>query len=237
MMRRERTKLIVVMGWALTQSSCAVLGGSTIEPARPIENPFGDLYSNADPTKGLIVRTKRGENTVEVEMPGNPSDRTDLIMPLNPNFNDASAMAPGPDYAQTRPSMMDREIASQFPKGSVEDQARRTDLERQLGVMESGEAVPRQDTSYLARVDYVKRLYKDGRFEAGLLEIDQLLRSFPTDPKLYAMRGTLLDRLNYTELAIKNWNESLSLDPTNYSLKKLVEMRTRSLQIKRSTAP
>jgi hypothetical protein len=226
---------ILITAWALAQTSCAVFGGATQEPSRPIENPFGDLYSMADPTKGLIVRTKRGENSVEVEMPGNPADRTDLIMPLNPSYTGQNTMAPLPDYAQTRPSMTDREIASLFPKGSVEDQAKRSDVEKQLGLMESGEAVPHQDTSYLARIDYVKRLYKEGRYEAGLLEIDQLLRSYPTDPKLYAMRGTLLDRLNYTELAVKNWNESLSLDPTNYSLKKLVEMRTRSIQIKRAT--
>ena len=233
-MKRSAAQLILSL-LALTQSSCALFGGASQEPSKPIENPFGDLYSMSDPTRGLIVRTKRGDNSVEVEMPGNPSDRTDLIMPLNPNFG-AGSMAPLPnDYAQTRPSMMDREIASQFPRGQAEDQARRQDIEKTLGVMESQEAVPQQETSYLARIDYVKRLYKDGRYEAGLIELDQLLRSYPTDPKLYAMRGTLLDRLNYTELAIKNWNESLQLDPSNYSLKKLVEMRMRSLQIKRST--
>ena len=59
----------------------------------------------------------------------------------------------------------------------------------------------------------------------NLVELDQMIRQYPTDPKLYEMKGTLLDRLGYRELALKAWDESLELDPANGSLKKFMQRR------------
>ena len=91
--------------------------------------------------------------------------------------------------------------------------------------MPSEDSVPASDESYLGALDQVKHLYHAGRFEAGLVEIDGLIRQYPTAPRLHQMRGTLLDRLGQSELALKSWNQALRLDPKNASLRKFIERR------------
>ena len=98
--------------------------------------------------------------------------------------------------------------------------------------MESEDSAPAADYSYLAALDHIKQLYKGARYEAALLEIDELVRAYPTDPKIYEMRGTLLDRLGRGDLAIKSWNQALRFDPGNQSLRRFIERK----QQKRSLA-
>jgi len=101
----------------------------------------------------------------------------------------------------------------------------RRDIEKDLGLMGVAEDTPLPEQSYLGAIDQVKQLYRAGRFEAALVEVDDLLRLYPTDPKLYEMRGTLLDRLGKFDLAIRSWKQALRLEPTNTSLRKVVERK------------
>jgi predicted RNA polymerase sigma factor len=39
------------------------------------------------------------------------------------------------------------------------------------------------------------------------------------------MRGTLLDRLGYAELALKAWQEALELRPENATLRRFIERK------------
>jgi len=79
----------------------------------------------------------------------------------------------------------------------------------------------------------VKQLYRVARYEAALLEVDELLVVYPTDSKIHEMRGTLLDRLGRTDLAIRSWNQAIRLNPGNESLRRFVERRANT---KRSPA-
>lgn len=49
--------------------------------------------------------------------------------------------------------------------------------------------------------------------------------SYQTDPRLHQMRGTLLDRMGRTELAIKAWQQALRFDQGNQTLRRFVDRR------------
>ena len=55
--------------------------------------------------------------------------------------------------------------------------------------------------------------------------MDDVLKLYQTDPKLYEMRGTLLDRLGKADLAFKSWNQALRFDPANQVLRRFVERK------------
>ena len=81
------------------------------------------------------------------------------------------------------------------------------------------------DESYLAKVDVIKQLFRGSRYEAALIETDSLIKLYPTNAKLYEMRGTLLDRLGYPDLALRSWKQALEFEPRMLSLKRLIEKR------------
>jgi tetratricopeptide (TPR) repeat protein len=163
---------------------------------------------------------------------------TDFVIPVSPAFRDTAggsrspassggADAAGEDssYRDRSPSASDRDIVGSLPQGLPEDQGKREDIEQGLGLVASDDSVPVRDKSYLASLDYVKQLYRAGRYEAGLLEIDGMIRLYPTDPQLHQMKGTLLDRIGKPELALKSWQQALRFNPKNVSLRHFIERR------------
>jgi tetratricopeptide (TPR) repeat protein len=203
----------------------------------PIHNPFGDQYAKGegDRSQNLILRTKKGDRSVEIELPRDSQAMTDFTIPVSPAFRDsaqgrdpasASGSGEGTPYVKLPPTMADHEITRNFPQGASNDQeGERRSIEEGLGVMPTEDSVPSSDQSYLGALDNVKSLYRQGRYEAGLVEIDGLIRQYPTSPKLHLMRGTLLDRVGQLDLAIKSWNQALRLEPKNESLRKFIERR------------
>src|SRR4051812_9168131 len=64
----------------------------------PIFNPFGEQYSAAgggDRGQGqnMILRTKKGDRSIEVELPRVDQGMTDFVIPVNPAFKDGRAPA------------------------------------------------------------------------------------------------------------------------------------------------
>lgn len=214
------------------------------EKAPPISNPFGTFYGNGPGSReNIVLRTKKGDRSVEVELPGGTADMTDFVLPMSPAFRDSTGSGRSPaslggdelstaGYKDRHPSITDREITRSFPQGLPEDEGKRREIEGGLGLMEAEDSAPAADYSYLAALDHIKGLYKAARYEAALLEIDELVRAYPTDPKLYQMRGTLLDRLGRADLALKSWNQALRFEPSNQSLRRFIERK----QQKRSLA-
>jgi Flp pilus assembly protein TadD len=93
-----------------------------------------------------------------------------------------------------------------------------------LGLQPSGEPL-NMDESYLAKLDVVKQLFRGGRYEAALIEIDREVKLYPTSGRLYEMRGTCLDRLGYPDLALKSWKQAFEFEPRKLSLKKIIDKR------------
>ena len=195
----------------------------------PIQNPFNNDYYSQDHAadNNIILRSKKGDRSVEVELPGDANQMSDFVVPMSPEFknqsgNEGDSNGLDTRYTTQRPTMTDREIASSLPQSPDLDGRRQT-IEAGLGVTPAADSLPDTDRSYLAGVDRIKQLFKLGRYEAALLETDGLLRLYPTDAKLYQMRGTLLDRTGRNDMAIRSWQQALRFDPNNVSLKRLVD--------------
>ncbi len=218
----------------LSASACATGRNSSApttaagEPAF-IENPFAQFGPvNPDSGKGITFRSKKGDKQVEVEIPHDPS--SEFQIPMNPRLSETGARAEpanGIDdqYLKRKAGMADREIASTF--GSREDPiaaARRREIENGLGLQPTDD-LPSMDESYLAKVDFIKQLFHGGRHEAALMEIDGLIKQYPTNARLYEMRGTVLDRIGYPDLALRSWKQALEFEPGKTALRKIVERR------------
>ena len=201
-----------------------------------IENPFGNFKSAApaESTHNITLRSKRGDQSVEVDLP--QSDTSDLSVPMNQKFSNhnngvdaaiGETAENGVDYQymKQKPTVADREIASTFSNqdDGIEG-AKKREIESSLGLQESDEPID-MDESYLAKLDVIKQLFHNARFEAALIEIDRLVKTYPTSGRLYEMRGTLLDRLGYADLAVKSWKQALEFEPRKLSLKKMIEKR------------
>lgn len=201
-----------------------------------ITNPFGDFYANSNESRDpIILRTKKGDRSVEIELPRSAQNMTEFTIPISPAFKDTGSTGAGsrgiaslgePTLPST-PSAADREITRQFPQSLPGGEASRRQIEQSLGLsaVEQDESRPEANGSYLASMDQLKSLYKSGRFEVALLQSDTLLREYPTDPRLYQMRGTLLDRVGQPELALQAWRQALRLSPTNEGLKRFIQRR------------
>ncbi len=197
-----------------------------------IENPFSDYAAkNNNRSNDITLRSKKGDRSVEISMP--EDQNSELQVPMNQKYaSDATPTGAqvGPDgvdyqYIQHKPTVADREIASTFNNGSdPAADARKHEIESQLGLQPSDE-MPNMDESYLAKVDVIKQLFRNGRFEAALIETDHLIKEYPTSGRLFEMRGTLLDRMGYPDLAVKSWKQALEFEPHRLTLKKLVDRR------------
>lgn len=246
MKRTEAGIIIVAICSGATVPACSTMKSvfAVDQPQprlAPIENPFFGYDPSDQQAENIVLRTKKGDRSVEVELPGSAASMTDFVIPVSPAFRDGKrgpASVGGEEgylddtYKERVPSMTDREITHQLSKANPETESRRAEVEGGLGVMASEDEIPEAETSYLAQLDRIKQLYKTARYEAALLEIDGMIRAYPTDPKLYAMRGTLLDRIGRTDLALKSWNQSIRLDPSNQALRRFIERK----QQKRSLA-
>lgn len=207
-------------------SACASNTGIS-EQSKPIDNPFAESnWKSEEETGNITLRTRRGDQMVEVELPQKYG--SSLEVPMNPKFmtnqgSDGKSM--DLTYQDLKPTMADREIASTFSStGNYEDAKTKRDIEMTLGLQEIDEA-PEMDQSYLAKVDVVKQLFKNHRYEASLIEIDRMIRDYPTNAKLFEMRGTVLDRMGYRDLALRSWKQSLEFNPNQMALKKIVSRR------------
>jgi tetratricopeptide (TPR) repeat protein len=243
MRTRNASQIAIALLLVMPAGGCAtvnkVFGGPSSEESRsqaPISNPFGPTYAGGGPgyPSNMVLRSRRGDRSVELELPGYDQDRNDLTVPFSPDSvgrgpasEDGTELEPG--VARKRvPTAADREITSSFPHTSFEDAGKRAEIEEGLGLMAAENTTPEHSTSYLAGIDQIKRLYRGGRYEAALLEADDMIREYPTDPKLHQMRGTLLDRLGRGEMAIRSWEQALRFDPKNRSLRRYID-RKRSL--------
>lgn len=242
--KQMTNKKTIKMAGALALASLTFVACSSVqrmfaadpskEDSKPISNPFGsyDASLNQDPSETMIFRNKNGNKAVEVEIPHANQGVTDFVLPAPAGSDGSRSPASLSDdgassvpYASQAPTASDRELTRQFSKVPFEEERQRNDIEKGLGLVAADEVTPERQKSYLASMDHIKQLYRSGRYEAGLIEVDSMIRDFPTDPKLHEMRGTLLDRLGRRDLALKSWGQALRFDPTNQTLRHFIERR------------
>ena len=222
----------------LSITSCALFSSNeksaVNEDVQKIENPFAGFTAPRGPdNQNITLRTRQGDHAVEVEL--SQDQASELTVPMNlknqnrgqSNEGSYSSGEDGVDhhYASQKATAADREIASTFGnKDDAVTDAKKREIEASLGLQATDE-LPNMDESYLAKVDIIKQFFHSGRYEASLIEIDHLLKAYPTNGRLYEMRGTVLDRLGYTDLAIRSWKQALEFQPRRLSLKRVIEKR------------
>jgi tetratricopeptide (TPR) repeat protein len=226
---------ILVAGLSLLTGCSSVRSFFALDSAKGgsngrIHNPFGDFNSaQGEQRDALILRTKKGDRSVEIELPRSAQQMTEFTIPVSPAFKESSTGGSREiaSVTPTGPSAADREITRQFPQSLPGGEASRRQIEQGLGLsaVEADDSRPEATGSYLASMDQLRLLYKNGRFEVALLQTDTLLRQYPTDPRLYQMRGTLLDRVGQPELALQAWRQALRLSPQNEGLKRFIQRR------------
>jgi hypothetical protein len=218
------------------------------EASGPIHNPFGDYYAKGEHDSGQIVlRSRKGDRSMEVELPKSNESFSDFSMPMSAGMREAGrgpasiagsgAEAPDETYRQRKPSIADREITGTFSQNQTANDERRQDVEKGLGLVPADDPTPQAESSYLSSMDRIKQLYKGGRYEAALMESDDIVKLYPTDPKVYEMRGTLFDRMGRGDLAVKSWNQALRLNPANQTLRKFIERKQQRAIASPASAP
>jgi hypothetical protein len=228
--------VIFVMGSSCSTMKKVFAADGTSEDSKPIHNPFGNFHgAEKDKYQNVILRTKKGDKAIEIELPRDDQSVSEFVVPMSPEFinegrSPASVGGDNPiqvdsTYFTKQPTMTDREITRNFPKGNPEFEWERNQIEQGLGLIPNPDDVPDTDQSYLAGIDKIKQLFILRRYEAALIETDAMVKSYPTDPRLYEMRGTLLSRLGHEDLALKSWEQSVELNPSNESLKKFMNRR------------
>lgn len=252
--RKRKHNLLLSLGAALLLCNCGTLNsmfglkGASDAP-KPISNPFS-TYDSGSGGGGfgkdapVVLRTRKGDRSIEVEIPSESHASTDYILPLEADVLGKKAGSDNPDsmpiddhYLQAKPTFSDREILSKLPKGSPEEEWKRQEIEEGLGLVPSEDRTKNPDGSFLAQVDHVKQLFRTSRYEAALIEVDHLVQLYPTHPRIYEMRGTLLDRLGHPDLALKAWDQALELNPGNLSLKTYVDKRRRNEKWRKVASP
>src|SRR5687767_7545546 len=96
---RDFTNIIIEAG-IVALGAFALSGCSTakkilaIDPPKqqiqPTENPFSD-YTPAHVStqnQAVVLSTKKGDRSVEVQLPGNYGDMTDFVAPVSPGFRE-----------------------------------------------------------------------------------------------------------------------------------------------------
>jgi hypothetical protein len=236
--------LLVILSCSGCSSLRSILALPTNDtPSGLIHSPFESVAGGAkasEPMGGVILRTRKGDRSVEVELPkSEEGNLTDLTIPVSPAFRESQAsrasalqgeeLGSAPSTlggnALPPPSMTDRQIVRAFPQAPLSEEQKVRSIEDGLGLRPSEDVAPESQVSYLASLDRMKSLYRQGRYEAALLESDELLKHYSTDPKLYEMRGTLLERVGQAELALQAWQQALRLNPKNESLRKFIDRR------------
>ena len=229
-----KKQVVLIILTLISCNGCAIFSGSgSGARERPISNPFQSYHPSERGQDTMVLRTKKGDRSVELEIPGGTHQLSDFVLPVSPHFKDS--LHKGADaeeqssYKNHAATPSDHEIRRDLAQASGESDEKRREIEQTLHLAPVEDNTPEEGSvSYLAKMDHIKQLYRSARFEAALLEIDDLLKHFQTDAKLYQMRGTLLDRLGRKEMAIKSWNQALKLDPKNENLRRFVDRKHRS---------
>src|SRR5437763_1288560 len=117
---RKASAVSLLFALVVTLPSCATLhsifgGTKEVEPSRPIDDPFNGYGAHGEEhPQNVIFRTRKGDRSVEIELPSADHQISDVVVPLTPAFKDQT---PVQDLIETRtrgPSYSDREIASTF---------------------------------------------------------------------------------------------------------------------------
>lgn len=171
------TQIFTIFVTLAMLSGCAtaekVFGIRESEKPKPISNPFGDYkVSSQAEVAPMVLRTKKGDRSVEIELPGENQNLSEFVLPVSPAFRDsARSLASGAStqlsdqgnslidesYKNHIPTLSDREITQSFKNYSSENDSRIREIEKDLNLTQVEDSSSAQgSSSYLAQIDHIK---------------------------------------------------------------------------------
>lgn len=229
MHRNELLSPAVLAGIALTLAACGGGGRRVLVPGPET------VHASPDAHQPYVVRMSDGVRDWEVEFPESATGY-EVRIPLRgdggrgrlEDLPEPMTEADRELLAEMRRSEASMEREGVFHEG--EDLVTGA-AERERGARQAASGVdPEQPApdrpSYLLGVSEVRRLYRSGNPEVAMVRLARLLRAYPDDTRLLAMKGTLWLRLGRPELARRAYEEVLQREPDN----RAVQQALRRLQ-------
>lgn len=76
--------------------------------------------------------------------------------------------------------------------------------------------------SYLRGVDLITELYKKQRYTDALVELGPLIEQYPSQSRLFVMRGTIYRKIQEPKSALKAYQKAAQLDKGNLDLQTMI---------------
>ena len=183
------------------------------KPATPVlQGALQPAGANAPRTVDgrYVLRLAEHNRVWELELPesaGGYEMRIPLDGPLDsPTAADAEMLAAAPDRdAATTAADAKPDAAAQPPAASSANTPAKP-----AGAQAAPKALRK---SYLGTLAKVREMYASRRYELALVELVDLEASHPKDARLFAMKGSLYQKLGKPKLARESWQKALALDP------------------------
>ncbi len=194
--------------------------GSISYPFAAKTDPIG-LNGPASSDDKFVIRTMAGQTEYSVEIP-HAASFYDVEVPIAEMRGGGDALMGGNGLKPTKnPQITDRELVANLPKLSMATREERALLDQAFGMGDAGG--PTQPPSYVMGIAKINELYRQGKYELSLIEINNLLSFFPTSSQLYKMKGTVLIKVNNLQLAERSWMRAQELSPNDPVLVKGIE--------------
>lgn len=204
-------------------------GGGHDDPAAeledtPISLPYdGDTrpLDRSPAEEKFVIRSAVGAKEYAIEIPGAARDY-DVQVPIAEAGPAGGHLEPdGRPKGLGSPVQTDQELLSAMPRLD-ESRGKETGLmDQAFGVTRSEEH--RQAPSFTLGLARINRYYKERNLEYCLVEINQLLMSYPNAIQLYKMKGTVLLKMRQPRLAEAAWVKAQELAPADRSIKKALD--------------
>lgn len=167
-------------------------------------------------TENFIIRSNAGGVEYVVEIPDAGKDY-DIEIPLAALSPEALAGNSTAVRGVGSPAITDREIIADLPDAtnSAADKVRL--LDKAFGVGQ--EQGPTQAPSYTLGLAKISKLFQQKNYEFALIAINELLAFYPQSPRLHKMKGTIFIKIQNLNLALKSWQQALSLSPQDKVLR------------------
>lgn len=218
---------LMLSGCASDDAYDEIVRGTIAYPFYNKDAPLGRTPPSTSADR-FVIRTISGSTEYVVEIPHAGRDY-DVEVPIARSSSDSSRK-----YRIKNAQMTDRELVSSMPKVSQATEQERMLLDKAFGVGEKGG--PKQSPSYSLGINKINELYRKGKFEFALIEINNLMTFYPTSVKLYKMKGSVLIKLGNYKLAEKAWTRASDLSPNDPVIKKGIARLKRQIDYGNNTA-
>jgi hypothetical protein len=206
------SSLVFFVGCAsIDENTEAKLHGNIAYPFVTYPGVNGEEHSFSEP---LIIRSISAGHEYVLEVPGGGEDY-DIEIPLDtagPN-NGKSGFRGG---RNSNPVKTDQEQLRGMPAVASVDPKDSALVDKAFGV--AAEEATTQGPSYTLGLANINQLYKDKNYEYALIELNNLLISYPQSAQLYKMKGSLYLKTGNLALAQTAWEKALELSPSDRQL-------------------